>query len=501
MARRAQLGQSLPPMNTLRFNLNGQWIEESGLAPTTTLLRYLRDVRGLTGTKEGCAEGDCGACSVAVVENGPDGAPAYRAVNACLLLLPMVQGKHVVTVEALKQGEAYHPAQQAMAAALGSQCGYCTPGIVMSLFEATYRKDLKQPWQLDDQLCGNLCRCTGYRPIRDAATAVAGTCPKDAFVAALPASRPTSMAFHREDKGQLFVTPTTFDELWAVLDEHPDARFVVGGTDLSLEITKRFQVPPRLISLEGLSELHTLREGATHLLGSGATLSELEDFSAARLPPVHRMLRYFAARQIKHRGTVGGNLCTASPIGDLPPVLISLGATAVLRSRRGERRLALEDFFTGYRKTALEPKEVLIGVEVPALPPTTRAAAYKVSKRRELDISAVSAGMLVEVSAANVVTRARLAFGGMAATTKRAAHAEAALLGQAWTEATVELAAKAMANDFTPMSDHRGSAPYRSLVAANLLRGFFDETSVTPQPRLAPGHAATVLTHEEVRHD
>jgi xanthine dehydrogenase small subunit len=487
-------------MNTLRFNLNGQWVEEATLAPTTTLLRYLRDVRGLTGTKEGCAEGDCGACSVAVVEHGPDGQPQYRAINACLVLLPMVQGKHVVTVEALK-ADVFHPAQQSMATALGSQCGYCTPGIVMSLFEATYRTDLKEPWQLDDQLCGNLCRCTGYRPIRDAALAVAGSCPKDRFAAKLPASKPESMAFHREDHGQLFVTPTTFDELWSVLDEHPDARFIVGGTDVSLEITKRFLVPPKLVSLEGLQALKTLRVGSTHFLGSAVTIAELESFSASQLVPVHRMVRYFAARQIKHRGTIGGNLCTASPIGDLAPVLVSLGATVVLRSRHGERRLPLEEFFIGYRKTALQPKEILFGVEVPALAPATRASAYKVSKRRELDISAVSAGLLVEVNAQNVVTLARLAFGGMAATTKRATHAEQMLVGQRWVEATVDGAARAIAQDFTPMSDHRARAQYRALVAANLLRGFFDETSVIPQPRLAPGHAATVMTAEELRLD
>ncbi|MCA3015434.1 MAG: xanthine dehydrogenase small subunit [Myxococcaceae bacterium] len=486
-------------MNTLRFNLNGQWVEEPTVAPTTTLLRYLRDVRGLSGTKEGCAEGDCGACTVAVAEAGPDGEARWRAVNACLVLLPMVQGKHVVTVEALR-ADAAHPAQLAMAKALGSQCGYCTPGIVMSLFEATYRDDLTQPWQLDDQLCGNLCRCTGYRPIREAAMAVAGTCPADRFQAALAAARPGSMQFRREADGRLFATPTTFDELWGLLDAHPDARFVVGGTDLSLEITKKFEVPAKLVSLEGLRELHTLREGAVHHLGSAVTIAALEAWSARRLPPLHRMVRYFAARQIKHRGTLGGNLCTASPIGDLAPALISLGATAVLRSRAGERRLPLEAFFVGYRKTALAPRELLAGVEVPALAPTTRAASYKVSKRRELDISAVSAGLLVEVDAANVVTATRLAYGGMAATPKRAAQAEAALLGRPWREDTVELAAQALARDFSPLSDHRGSAPYRALVAANLLRGFFDETKDVPQPALVPGHAATVLTAGEVRH-
>jgi xanthine dehydrogenase small subunit len=486
-------------MNTLRFNLNGTWVEESTVAPTTTLLRYLRDTRGLSGTKEGCAEGDCGACTVAVAELDPDGQSTWRAINACLVLLPMVQGKHVVTVEALK-GADYHPAQVAMAKALGSQCGYCTPGIVMSLFEATYRKDLKAPWQLDDQLCGNLCRCTGYRPIRDAANVVAGSCPADRFATALRTAKPESMRFHREARGQLFSTPTSFDALWDLLDAHPDARFVVGGTDLSLEITKKFQVPPKLVSLEGLRELHAMREGPVHSLGSAVTIAELEAWSERRLPPLHRMVRYFAARQIKHRGTLGGNLCTASPIGDLAPALISLGAFAVLQSRRGVRRLPLEQFFVGYRKTALQVGEVLAAVEVPALAPSVRAASYKVSKRRELDISAVSAGLLVELDASGVVTTARLAYGGMAATPKRAANAEALLVGQPWTEATVEAAARAMSTDFTPMSDHRGSAPYRALVAANLLRGFFEETAVTPQPTLAPLHAATVLTAEEARH-
>ncbi|MDX2010352.1 MAG: xanthine dehydrogenase small subunit [Myxococcaceae bacterium] len=489
-------------MNTLRFNLNGTWVEESTVPPTTTLLRYLRDVRRMSGTKEGCAEGDCGACTVAVAEFGPDGRATWRAVNSCLVLLPMLQGKHVVTVEALKDTEedAYHPAQVAMAKALGSQCGYCTPGIVMAMFEATYRDDLKAPWQLDDQLCGNLCRCTGYRPIREAASTIAGCRPDDRFALTLPTLKPQSMRFRREGDGVLFATPTTFDELWGLLETHPDARFVVGGTDLSLEITKRFQVPPKLISLEGLHELHTLRTGPVHHLGCAVTIAELEAWAEAHLKPLHRMVRYFGARQIKHRGTIGGNLCTASPIGDLAPALIGLGAAAMLRSRVGERRVPLEAFFVGYRKTALQPGEILAAVEVPALSATTRAASYKVSKRRELDISAVSAGLLVEVDAKNVVTAARLAFGGMAATPKRASHAEAALLGNPWTEATVENAANALAQDFTPLSDHRGSAPYRSLVAANLLRGFFDETRDVPQPVLAPGHAATVLTAEEVRH-
>ncbi|MEW5740221.1 MAG: xanthine dehydrogenase small subunit [Myxococcota bacterium] len=484
-------------MDHLRFNLNGTWVTERAVPPTTTLLRYLRDVKGLPGTKEGCAEGDCGACTVAVAEAGADGKPRWRAVNSCLLLLPMVQGKHVVTVEALRAPDgAWHPAQEALARALGSQCGYCTPGVVMSMFEATYREDLDQPWKLDDQLCGNLCRCTGYRPIRDAAQKIAGACPKDRFTACAP----ESMELHYQAGGQRFVTPVTFDALFDELERHPDARFVVGGTDLSLEITKRFVAPPKLVSLEGLAPLRVLEESAAGFrIGAGVPISELEAWSERRLPSLHRMVRYFGARQIKHRGTVGGNLCTASPIGDLAPALMSLGASAVLRGRAGERTVALEDFFVGYRKTALSPGELLAAVLVPRVPDSARAVSYKVSKRRELDISSVSAGLYVEVDAKGVVTLARLAFGGMAATPKRASAAEAALVGQPWTEASIERAAQALSKDFTPLSDHRGSKEYRALVAANLLRGFFDETKDVKQPRLAPGHAATVQAGAEVR--
>ena len=489
-------------MNSLRFNLNGEWIELADVPPTLTMLRFLRDRKGLAGTKEGCAEGDCGACTVAVVERNADGSAAYRAINSCLLLLPMVQGKHVVTVEALKdvKSGAYHPVQDAMSKALGSQCGYCTPGVVMTLFEATYRKDLTAEWKLEDQLCGNLCRCTGYRPIRDAAKVTAGTCPADRFSTGLEARLPTGMALNYSFEGQTLVTPTSLPELWNAIDEHPTARFVSGGTDLSLEITKKFERIEKLVLLEGLPELKRLKNDASgSFIGSGVTISELEDFSEKPLPPVHRMVRYFGARQIKHRGTVGGSLCTASPIGDLAPVFIALGADALLVSRAGIRRLPLHEFFVSYRKTALQPGEILLGLWVPPLAPTTRALAYKVSKRRELDISTVAAGLLLETNADNVVTTARFAFGGMAATPKRAAAAENAVLNKVWSRETAEAAAREIANDFKPMADHRGSAEYRALVAANLIRGFFAETFDIPQPALKAQHAGTVQTPEELK--
>lgn len=482
-------------MNRLRFCLNGQWLEDSQVPPTTTVLRYLRDKKALTGTKEGCAEGDCGACTVAVVENGPDGKPTYRAVNSCLLLLPMVQGKHVVTVEALKPNAAAapHPCQTAMASALGSQCGYCTPGIVMSLFEATYRGDMKEAWKVDDQLCGNLCRCTGYRPIRTAAESVAGTCPVDDFSKALEKSAPESMALEYQTDTQRFFTPVSLDELFKILAHHPQARLVMGGTDLSLEITKRFESPTCLVSLEGLADLKKLAETADGFsLGATATLAELEPFAESGLPALARMARYFGARQIKHRATVGGNLCTASPIGDLAPVLISLGAVAVLASSKGERRVPLEFFFVSYRKTAFEPGEILARVEVPRPSASAKSMAYKVSKRRELDISTVSCGLYVQLNESGVVTVARLAFGGMAAVPKRASTVEQALLGQSWSEAAVEAAVALLPSDFKPVSDHRGSADYRLAVAGNLVRGFFQETYSAHSPPLLAMHAGTV---------
>jgi len=489
---------AVPQMGTVELHVNGQAREVRDVSPTTTLLEYLRGHLHAAGTKEGCAEGDCGACTVVVVDPQAPGGPRFRGVNSCLLLLPLLHGMHVFTVEALQaareDGGGWHPVQEALVQALGSQCGYCTPGIVMSMFEACYRDDLDAPWKLDDQMCGNLCRCTGYRPIREATQQIAGLRPKDRFMAVLQGAEARTIEPLRYVAGdQRFFVPGSLPELWDVLDEHPGARLVVGATDLGLDVTKkgaRFEV---LVSLLAIASLRRLEhEGGRWSIGATVRLADLEDATDRALPPVARMLRFFGSRQIKNTATVGGNLGNASPIGDLAPVLLALDATVVVAGRSGERRVPIDDFFVDYRKTVLAPGEILVRVELADPPPHARVVAYKVSKRREMDISAVAAGLRVDVED-GVVIGARLGFGGMAATPARARKAEAAMVGQPWSEATCEAAAKAIADDFTPMSDHRGSAWYRATLAGNLLRGMFADVATERMPRLPDRPSGTLL--------
>ena len=478
----------------IQFHLNDELVEEREAAPTQTLLWWLRRERGATGTKEGCAEGDCGACTVAIVDDDPSGRPTFRAVNSCLVLLPTLHGKRAYTVEGLARDGEPHRVQRALTEALGSQCGYCTPGFVMSMFEACYREDLDAAWKLDDQLCGNLCRCTGYRPIRDALAEVAGARPDDAFRQILDASEVVPQAIDYQVGEQRFVRPGSFDGLFDVLEAHADHRFVSGGTDLGLDVTKKRTRFPCLVSPDAIPGMRTIeRVDGGWSIGAAVRLSDLEAVIEEGLPPLARMLRFFGSRQIKNRATLGGNICNASPIGDTPPVLLALGATVIARSREGSRSIPIDDFFVGYRQTALLPGEVVARIEVPEIPGDARAGAYKVSRRRELDISAVAAGLLVRLDAEGVVTEARFGYGGMAATPARAAGAEAAVIGQPWEEATVRAAMDALAEDFTPLDDHRGSAWYRATVARNLLLGFFEETREAPMRALPDRPVATVL--------
>ena len=483
---------------TLRFWINDEVIEEERAEGTTTLLRYLRDSLGLTGTKEGCAEGDCGACTVAVLEASDEGGARYRAVNACLIFLGMLQGKRVYTVEALAR-RGRHLVQDALVTHRASQCGYCTPGIVMSLFEACYRADMDADWQVDDQLCGNLCRCTGYRPIRAAGREVAGLQPSDDF-------REMAESYSDEDPGldyravcalrgpPRYLQPTDLEGLFAARQAHPDAVLVAGGTDVALAVTKRHDFFSTVIGLDGVRELaQVVRGEAAWRVGAGVSLTRVMETVGAEIPSIHKMLRVFGSRQIRSRGTLGGNLCNASPIGDMAPVLAALDAVAVVAGPEGTRRVPLSDFFTGYRQTALTGCEVLAAIEVPHPVPGSFHASYKVSKRRELDISTVAAGMGVRVEAGQV-RWIRLAYGGVSAlAAARAVRTEAALLGHPWTAERVEAALPRLDEDFAPISDLRGTQRYRSLLVKNLLRGFFEESLRSDRDAFVEVPVGTVL--------
>jgi xanthine dehydrogenase molybdopterin binding subunit/xanthine dehydrogenase small subunit len=465
------------------FTVNGGTVRVEEEPTTTTLLDFLRS-RGLTGSKEGCAEGDCGACTVAVVERDAAGAPTYRGVNSCIALLPMFAGREVVTVEGLagKDGE-LHAVQSAMVDNYGSQCGYCTPGFVMSLFEGYYRKDCTKPCDMSDQLCGNLCRCTGYRPIRDAAldamahsnAALKAAPGADRFRDRLkgPVEAPAALS-HDAGHGR-FVRPNSLSGLFEAMAQHPQARLIAGATEIGVDVTKKFAPFPFLVSTDAVPELTGIRktDGAWNIGGS-ATLSAVEETLAAEYPSLAKMLKAFAARQIRNRATLGGNLATASPIGDGAPVLLSLDAEVVLATSGGQRRVALSDFFTAYRKTVLAPGEIILEIVIPRGVPaglTRRSDFLKVAKRRELDISIVAAAFSIDTDKAGIVRRARLAYGGVAATPVRARRAEAALEGRKISDAAGEVAAL-LAGEFKPIDDARSGAAYREGLIVSLWEKF-----------------------------
>ncbi|MBL0196469.1 MAG: xanthine dehydrogenase molybdopterin binding subunit [Myxococcales bacterium] len=477
------------PASSFTFTLNGRLVTVSGESTHTTLLQYVR-ATGKTGTKEGCAEGDCGACTVLVVERDHAQRPTYRAVNACITLLPMVAGREVVTVEGIGTPEALHPVQAAMVERYGSQCGYCTPGFIGSMFEAYYRDDIQSDAQLLDQLNGNLCRCTGYRPIRDAMVAArahrAASPGDDLFQLRLKsagagAGSTASVdppALDYEANAQRFLRPTSLAELLAVRAAHPEAELVCGATEIGVYVNKHDRRYAMLVSTEGVTELRRVtRTDEAFVVGGAATLTELEDAIGAELPELKKMLLAFASRQVRNRASLAGNLVTASPIGDMAPVLLALGATITLASPRGERTLPLEGFFVGYRKTVLAPDELVRAVTIPR--PARPAAgagvngrrvadSFKVSKRREMDISIVAAGFAIELDEAGLVTSARLAYGGVAATPVLATKASAALVGRPWNAETVRDVAAVLREEFTPLDDVRSGKAFRAELVASL---------------------------------
>lgn len=509
--------------SAFEFTLNGRAVRVADVSPNTTLLEYLRN-SGLTGSKEGCAEGDCGACSVAIIERDAYGKAAYRAVNSCLMPVCLLAGREVVTVEGVCQSAIgnrqsaippLHPVQQKMVEQLGSQCGYCTPGFICLMFEGYYRDDLHTHDDLDEQLAGNLCRCTGYRPIRDAAVEAfqcgvrnAECGSKDEFAERLKHLEIRLGAAAYERAGEKFVRPTSLTELLGALKTNPDARLIAGATELGLEITKRYKKFSTLVSTEAVAELKEIKSTSSEWhIGAAVTLTEIEDKLGKEFPMLGDMLRVFGSRQIRNRATMGGNIVTASPIGDSAPCLLALDAKVVLaRSGDGgvaatERKLPISEFFLAYRKTALQPGEVLKtiiiprGVSVGGL--KRKSAWFKVSKRREMDISTVASAFVVDLDVQNIIRHVRLGYGGVAAMPSRAKQAEAALLGKIWSADTIASVLPILRTEFAPISDVRGTAEYRSGLIARLLEKFFAE-SISLAPGFSPvsegGRAETVST-------
>ncbi|MGQ7957805.1 xanthine dehydrogenase small subunit [Pseudomonas sp. SP16.1] len=464
----------------IQFLLNRELRTEHALDPNVTVLNYLREHVGKTGTKEGCASGDCGACTVVVGEL--DGERVrYRTLNSCLTFVSSLHGKQLITVEDLKHQGKLHSVQQAMVDCHGSQCGFCTPGFIMSLFALQKNSSGYDKGQTLEALAGNLCRCTGYRPIIDAAEQAC--CQKqpdqfDAFeadtVARLKAIAPRETAeLNSGDKRCL--VPLTVADLADLYAANPEARLLAGGTDLALEVTQFHRELPVMIYVGHIDDMKRIEVTKDAIeIGAAAALSDCYEALSREYPDFGELLHRFASLQIRNQGTLGGNIGNASPIGDAPPLLIALGAQIALRQGNTRRILPLQDYFLDYKVTARQEAEFIEKIIVPRKQANQAFRAYKVSKRLDDDISAVCAAFNLSI-VDGVVTEARIAFGGMAAIPKRASACEAALVGSAWYPGVIERACDALGEDFTPLSDFRASKEYRLLTAQNLLRKFFLE--------------------------
>lgn len=481
----------------IRFYYRGAIREVQGVPTTRTVLQYLREDLQSTGTKEGCAEGDCGACTVVVGELDANGALALKAVNACIQFLPTLDARALFTVEDLRRPDGtLHPVQRALVECHASQCGFCTPGFAMSMW-ALYENQPGKTGaptreEIATALSGNLCRCTGYRPIIDAASAMfdgtrepSGQVRLDraAVADALGTLRRTTTFEYTgpDPRGAAFGStrfhaPLTLDAFAQLRTQHPHARVLAGSTDIGLWVTKQLRDLGDLLYIGNVAELRSIeRDASTLIIGAAVTLEDAYAAWVSDYPQITQFARRFASLPIRNAGTLGGNVANGSPIGDSMPALIALGAEVVLRRGRAVRALPLDAFYLGYQKTALEPGEFVAALRIPRPRPNQRFRTYKISKRYDQDISAVCAAFALEIENGRI-GRARVAFGGMAATPKRAAHAEEALTGAAWDEACARQAVQALANDYAPLTDMRASGGYRMKVARNLLWRFHLET-------------------------
>jgi len=465
-------------MASVRFLLNGEVVEANKVDPTRTLLEHLRGDLRRTGTKEGCAEGDCGSCTVLVGELEGE-AVSWRAVNSCIQFVPMLDGKAVISVEGLSKDEP-HPVQAAMVERHGSQCGFCTPGIVMSLYgRAVAAKGADAP--VDEVLAGNLCRCTGYGPIIAAAETIQPEVAPDVAgeLAALKRDEALSLDYADPIAGltRHWFAPLSADELAETYAMHPDAVVVAGATDVGLWVTKLRKPLKTLIDIGRVRELKTItREDGQLRIGAGVRYVDAMEALAELYPDLGVMMRRLGSTQVRNSGTIGGNIANGSPIGDMPPALIAAGASLVLRRWNERRTIPLEDFFIAYGKQDRAPGEFVEAVLVPEPKADALFKVFKLSKRFDQDISAVCGAFNVRI-VDEVVASARIAYGGMAGTPKRAVACEEALVGQPWNATTINAAVEALAGDFTPLTDARASAAYRALTAGNMLRKVFIESA------------------------
>ncbi|MFV8188175.1 xanthine dehydrogenase small subunit [Streptomyces sp. AF1B] len=486
-------------MTEARITVNGKETPIAPAAPHTTVLDFLRE-RGLTGTKEGCAEGECGACSVLVARPGVHKPTDWVAVNACLVPAAALDGQEVITSEGLATvGEPgtppeLHPVQQEMAVRGGSQCGYCTPGFVCSMAAEYYRPGRcahadpsggseahtdpeHGPNGFDlHALSGNLCRCTGYRPIRDAAFAVGEPADEDPLARRREQAPPAAVATEYARDDSTFLRRGTLAETLRELRERPDAVVVAGSTDYGVEVNIRSRRAGCVIAIDRLPELRELRVESDHIeIGAALTLTEIERRLDGQVPLLAELFPQFASRLIRNGATLGGNLGTGSPIGDSPPVLLALEASLLLADADGEREVPLADYFTGYRQSVRRPGELIRAVRIP-LPLARVTAFHKIAKRRFDDISSVAVAFALDIED-GIVRRARIGLGGVAATPIRALATEAALEGRPWTVETVEAAARVLRGEGTPMDDHRASSLYRSAMLGQSLKKLHAQTT------------------------
>jgi len=473
----------------IRFVLDGEIIEINDVDPTRTVLQYLREDLRRTGSKEGCAEGDCGACTVVVAEVNRDGDDlTVRAINSCIQFLPTLDGKELITVESLTpNGADLHPIQKAMVEEHGSQCGFCTPGFVMSLFALYKTNENPGRQEIDDALAGNLCRCTGYRSIIAAAKAMyANTAQGDDWL-----TRPDAAALERvaklkelrrveslemENHGRRYYAPGSVSKLASIYQRHPDAIVLAGGTDVGLWVTKQYRDLKTIIYTGGVSEMCGVRVSKSHIeIGAAASLSDAIPVIVEQYPGLDEMFRRFASPPIRNAGTLGGNIANGSPIGDSMPALMVIDTLLVLRCGDVEREVPLDDFYHDYQVNDLQSGEFVVAIRIPLADDSAIVRSQKWSKRFDQDISAVCTGYHLVLQGGEVASF-RMACGGLATTVKRASNAEAAMLGKVWDEDSIEDACKALENDFSPIGDMRASANIRLHACQNLLRRFFFET-------------------------